>query len=63
MSTLQIVLISLALTGIVALAWLAFAGPDAGKAQVRRLKAIRVRHSDNALDRVEAQMKKAVAQR
>lgn len=63
MSTAQILVISLGLTGVVALLWLALAGPNAGKAQDRRLKLIRERHSANADDRVEAQMRKAIAQR
>jgi len=40
-----------------------FAGPNAGKQAARRMQAVRVRHSDSALDRVEAQMRKAVAMR
>ena len=42
---------------------LAFSGPNTSKHSMRRLQAVRFRHSDNEVDRVEAQLKKAVAQR
>ena len=38
-------------------------GPNAGKEATRRMQAVRFRHSDSSLDRVEAQFRKAVAQR
>lgn len=42
---------------------IAFAGPNTGKSTVRRLGAIKMRHSDSADARVEQQMRKAVASR
>jgi len=45
------------------LAWSAFSGPNASKEGNRRLQAVRYRHSESAMDRVEAQMRKAVAAR
>ncbi|WP_411290558.1 type II secretion system F family protein [Sphingorhabdus sp.] len=42
---------------------IAFAGPNTSKSTVRRLGAIKMRHSDSADARVEQQMRKAVASR
>ena len=42
---------------------LAFMGPNVGKATVRRLGAVKMRHSDSTDARVEQQMRKAVAAR
>ncbi len=63
MDTIQILLISLGLTGLVALLAVALIGPSPAKAAARRLQTLRLRHSESALDRVEAQMRKAVASR
>ncbi len=63
MDTIQITLIALAITGLVALLAIGLLGPSAAKEGTRRLQAVRFRHSDSALDRVEAQMRKAVASR
>jgi tight adherence protein B len=41
----------------------AFIGPNAGKASMRRLDAMKLRHSDSADARLEQQMRKAVAAR
>ncbi|MBB4860243.1 tight adherence protein B [Novosphingobium chloroacetimidivorans] len=63
MNLLQLLLIVLGLTGAVAMVWAAFAGPSPKKESTRRLKQVRFRHSDNAVERVEMQMRKAVAAR
>ena len=63
MDTIQITLIALALTGLVALLAIGLLGPSAAKEGTRRLQAVRLRHSNSALDRVEAQLRKAVASR
>ena len=63
MNILQLILVALGLTGALALGWLAFAGPSPSKESARRLRQVRFRHSDSAIDRVEAQMRKAVAAR
>ena len=42
---------------------IAFTGPNAKRESARRLQAVRLRHSENAVDKVEAQFRKAVAQR
>ncbi len=63
MNILQLLLITAGLTGGVALIWVALAGPSAKKESTRRLGQIRFRHSDNAVQRVEMQMRRAVAAR
>jgi tight adherence protein B len=63
MNILQLLLIAAGLTGGMALIWVALAGPSPKKESTRRLRQVRYRHSDNAIDRVEMQMRKAVAAR
>jgi len=63
MSTLQILLIAIGLTLSLALIWFAFNGPSPTKEATRRLQSVRFRHSDSAADRMEAQMRRAVAAR
>jgi len=63
MSISQLLLISLGLMSLMVLGYLAMAGPSEAKEGARRLQSVRFRHSDNANDRVEAQLKKAVAAR
>lgn len=63
MNLFQLLVIAAGLTAALAMVWLAFAGPSAQKESIRRLRSVRYRHSDNAVDRVEMQMRKAVAAR
>jgi len=42
---------------------IALTGPNPNRQVARRLQAVRLRHSDSAVDKVEAQFRKAVAQR
>lgn len=63
MSIVQLLLIAVGLMTVMVLGWSAFAGPSPTKESARRLQAVRFRHSNNAKDRVEAQMRKAVAAR
>ena len=63
MSLVQILLIAFGLTATLGLIALAFSGPSVAKESARRLQAVRYRHSENAIDKVEAQLKKAVAAR
>jgi len=63
MNIVPFLTIAVGLTMTLALGWLAFSGPSAAKEGTRRLQAIRFRHSDSAMDRVEAQMRKAIASR
>lgn len=63
MNILQLILLTAGLTSVMALVWAAFSGRSPAKESTRRLRAVRFRHSQNARDRVEAQMRKAVAAR
>ncbi|MCJ2188168.1 type II secretion system F family protein [Novosphingobium beihaiensis] len=63
MNILPVILVAVGLTSVLALVWGAFSGPSPEKESTRRLRAVRSRHSDSAVDRVEAQMRKAVAAR
>lgn len=63
MSLVQILLIAFGLSAVLALIVTAFSGPSPAKESARRLQALRLRHSENTLDKVEAQLRKAVAAR
>lgn len=63
MNVTQIVLVAVGLTTFLGLLWAAFSGPSASKASARRLQSIRYRHSESTVDKVEAQLRKAVAAR
>jgi tight adherence protein B len=63
MSILQLLVITAGMTAALAMIWLAFAGPSAQKESIRRLRSVRYRYSESAIDRVEMQMRKAVAAR
>ncbi|MFT4027152.1 MAG: type II secretion system F family protein [Novosphingobium sp.] len=63
MSLVQILLITIGLSGYLWLLYSTFAGPSPAKEGARRLTALRYRHSDSTMDRVEAQLRKAVAAR
>ena len=63
MSTIQILLIAIGLSGYLWLMYSTFVGPSPAKEGARRLTAVRYRHSDSTVDRVEAQLRKAVAAR
>src|SRR6188768_573568 len=63
MNILQLLLVSAGLMTLMVLGYLAFAGKSPAKESQRRLQSVRYRHSENALDRVESQLKKAIAAR
>lgn len=63
MSTIQLLLVAIGLTITLALIWSAFAGPSPAKESARRLQAVRFRHSESTLDKMEAQLRRAVAAR
>jgi tight adherence protein B len=63
MNILQLLLIGVGLMAVMALGYLAFAGPSATKAGARRLQSVRYRHSESTTDKVESQLKKAIAAR
>ena len=63
MSMIQLLLFAVGLMAFMTLGYMAFSGPSATKEGARRLEALRYRHSENTKDKVEAQLKKAVAAR
>jgi tight adherence protein B len=63
MSLLQLLLIAAGLMAVMVLGWSALSGPNPVKEGNRRLQAVRYRHSDSTTDKVEAQLRKAVAAR
>ena len=54
MNVLQMILVAGGLTAFLVLGYMLVSGPSAAKAGARRLQAVRYRHSENAIDRVEA---------
>jgi tight adherence protein B len=63
MQPLPLFMLALGLALIAGLALVFLGGPSASRESTRRLQAVRLRHSDSAMDKVEAQYRKAVAQR
>ena len=63
MSIPLLLLIAMGTMSTLVLGYSFFAGPNAVKEGSRRLEAVRHRHSESTLDKVEAQLKKAVAAR
>ena len=63
MDIVQLLLIAGGLMGLLMLAYALLSGPSAGKESQRRLQSLRFRHSDNTKDKVESQLKKAIAAR
>ncbi len=63
MDITQLLLIAVGLMAFMVLGYMGFAGPSPTKEAARRLQGLRYRHSDSTVDKVEAQLKKAVAAR
>jgi tight adherence protein B len=63
MDIIQLVLVCGGLTALFMLAYLLVAGRSPGKESQRRLQSVRYRHSESTVDRVESQLKKAIAAR
>jgi len=63
MNILQLLLLAGGLAAVVALIYASFSGPSLAKESSRRLQSVRFRHSENTLDKVESQLKKAIAAR
>jgi tight adherence protein B len=63
MDILQLLLVSGGLMTLMVLGYLAFAGKSPAKEADRRLQSVRYRHSESTVDRVESQLKKAIAAR
>jgi len=62
MDQMPVILFAAALAGVLLLLFLAFSGPSAGKAQSRRIEALKERHSGGT-GVVEAQMRRILASR
>lgn len=63
MSIVQLLLVAVGLMAFMVVGYLALSGPSPAKEGARRLQSVRYRHSESTNDRVEAQLKKAVAAR
>jgi tight adherence protein B len=63
MTIVHLLLIAVGLMAAMVLGYAFLSGPSPAKEGARRLKAVRYRHSDSMKDKVEAQMRKAVAAR
>ncbi len=63
MNMVQTLLLAGGLLSVIALIAMAFGGPNARKELQRRILAVRERYSENASAKVEAQMRKAIANR
>ncbi|KUR70181.1 pilus assembly protein TadB [Novosphingobium fuchskuhlense] len=63
MNMMQLVILGIGAALVLALMALALSGPSANREASRRLQSVRFRHSDSAVDKVEAQYRKAVANR
>ncbi|MCZ8171958.1 MAG: type II secretion system F family protein [Novosphingobium sp.] len=63
MNITQLLMIAVGLMAFMVMGYLAFSGPSPTKEATRRLQGVRYRHSESTIDKVEAQLKKAVAAR
>ena len=63
MQPMPIMILIFGVTLILGMIAFAFTGPNPAREASRRLQAVKLRHSDSALDKVEAQYRKAVAAR
>jgi tight adherence protein B len=63
MSIVQLALFAVGLMAVLVLGYTALAGPSPAKEGARRLQAVRFRHSESTTDKVESQLKKAIAAR
>ncbi len=63
MNIIQLLLIAGGLMGLMVIGYLLMSGPSASKEVQRRLQSLRFRHSESTKDKVESQLKKAIAAR
>src|SRR5262245_35451093 len=63
MSIIQLLLVGGGLMALMILGYLVLSGKSPGRESQRRLQGIRYRHSESTTDRVESQLKKAIAAR
>ena len=60
MQPMPIMLLVFGVTLLLGIVLISITGPNANREGLRRLQAVKLRHSDNAVDKVEAQYRKAV---
>jgi len=63
MSIVQVLLVAVGLTMLIVLGYVALRGKSPAKESQRRLQSVRYRHSESTVDKVESQLKKAIAAR
>lgn len=63
MSIIQVLLVATGLMTLMVLGYLALSGKSPAKESQRRLQSVRYRHSESTVDKVESQLKKAIAAR
>ncbi len=63
MSIIQLLLVAGGMMGLLILGYVIVTSPSTGKESQRRLLALRYRHSESTTDKVESQLKKAIAAR
>jgi tight adherence protein B len=63
MQPMPIMLLVFGVTLLLGIVLISITGPNPNREGLRRLQAVKLRHSDNAVDKVEAQYRKAVANR
>lgn len=63
MDIFQTLMITFGIFAVIVIAYLVLTGSGSGKAQKRRLEALRYRHSESTDTKVESQLKKAIASR
>lgn len=63
MNVIPILLVAGGLMALMVLGYMLLSGKTPGKESQRRLLAVRYRHSDSTVDKVESQLKKAIAAR
>ncbi|WP_226017133.1 type II secretion system F family protein [Novosphingobium sp. FKTRR1] len=63
MNPMQLAVLGLGFALVLLMGLAAFAGPNPAREGNRRLQSLRLRHSDSAKDKVEAQYRKAIASR
>lgn len=63
MNIVQLMMIAFGMMAVLVLGYMALSGPSPAKESARRLEGLRYRHSDSTTDKVESQLKKAIAAR
>ncbi len=63
MPILPLIIVAAGFLALMVIGWVMVAGPSTSKESQRRLQSLRYRHSESTKDRVESQLKKAIAAR